>query len=97
MLFDGWKILYSPGRLWSASDRDIIVSACMILHNMIKVRKGAFSGDGFGSVRVTDAEIEGIIASESGASVDPLGGDQSGEHGCFTPALRIELSRKHGR
>lgn len=51
---------------------DIIVSTCVILHNMImEARKGAFSGDRFGGVRVTYAKIEDIIDSDSGAFVGP--------------------------
>lgn len=58
VLFARWNILYSPGRLWSASDMEEVVSACVILHNMIvEQRIGAFAGNGTGAERISDTDI----------------------------------------
>lgn len=52
VLFARWNMLYSLGRLWSASEMEETVSTCVIRHNMIvEERNGAFAADGTG-VRV---------------------------------------------
>lgn len=63
---------------------------------IIEVRKGALPGDEFGELRITDAEIEALIASDSGASVGPLVEDRSAENGCFTLTLRIRINGENG-
>jgi Plant transposon protein len=45
VLFKKWAILYRPSRLWHVEDTEIILKACIILHNMsCEERRETFTG-----------------------------------------------------
>jgi hypothetical protein len=58
-LFKKWAIIYRPSRLWHVEDMDIVMMACIILHNMsCEEMRETFAGSSAARMQLDINELE---------------------------------------